>query len=123
MAVDDSPRSKRGLDILLRFTNPRDTLTLVHFTRSMTYNHALADANNAFKKYYDDELREMGPVDSKFIFVEVEHGADIADSIVDYANESSADMFAIAPRATKDRSSITEKIVGNVMISVLLCKN
>lgn len=123
MAVNDSPRSKRGLDILLRFTNPRDTVLLMHFTTTLKYNRTLADQKNAMKDYYEHELQEVAPVNSRFEFVEIEHGADLANAVVQYVNDSSADVFAIAPRAIRDRSSITEDIMKNVLTSVLLCKN
>jgi hypothetical protein len=123
MAVDESPRSKRGLDIFMRFLNPRDSVTLVHFTTTLKISQAFADMKNIIKDYYEAELRETGPVNSKFEFFEYESGADLAHVIVDYVNDATADVFAIAPRATKDRSSITETIVTNVLMSVLLCKN
>lgn len=123
MAVNDSPRSKRGVDILLRFTNPRDTVLLVHFTTTLKYNRTLADQKNLMKDYYERELHEVAPVDSRFEFVEIEHGADLAEAVVQYVNDSNADVFAIAPRANRDRTSITETIMKGVLTSVLLCKN
>jgi nucleotide-binding universal stress UspA family protein len=123
MAVNDTTASKRGFDILIKFVNPRDTLTLVHFTHSLTMDPALARSKSAIQEYYERELQEVGPVNSSFTFSEYEHGVVPAAAVVDYVNNSDADLFAIAPRAGKDRSSITESVVNHVNVSVLLCKN
>eukprot|EP01032_Pedospumella_encystans_P015932 gene15932-18197_t len=123
MAVNGSNVSKRGFDILMRLVNPRDTVQLVYFAYS--YNHDLTNAEEKdhITDYYTKELREIGPVNSEFKIVEYAANMDLAHSIVEYANESSADVFAIAPRATRNPSSITEHILTNVLLTVLLCKN
>ncbi len=123
MAVNGSNVSKRGFDILMRLVNPRDTVRLVYFAYS--YNHDLTNAEekDQITDYYTRELREVGPINSEFKIVEYAANMDLAHSIVDYANESSADVFAIAPRATRNPSSITEHILSNVLLTVLLCKN
>ena len=123
MAVNDSTTSMRGFDILMRFVNPRDTVVIVHFTHPLKYDPQLADAKNPIKSHYEKELHEIGPVNSRFEFAEYELGVPPADAIVNYVNDSTADVFAIAPRASKDRSSITEAVVNNVLVNVLLCKN
>lgn len=123
MAVNDGSASKRGFDILMRFINPRDTLTLVHFTHTLEMDPVLARAKHAVRDYYEKELQEIGPVASSFVFIEFDQGVPLADAVVEYVNNSEADLFAIAPRASKDRSSITESVVNQVLVSVLLCKN
>ncbi len=123
MAVNESSASKRGLDILLRFVNPRDTLVLVHFTHPFQTDPALQRSNATLQAYYEKELMEAGPPDSKFVLAEYKSSVALADAIANYANDSTADIFAIAPRATTDRSSITDSVVGSVMLTVLLCKN
>lgn len=123
MAVNESSASKRGFDIFMKFVNPRDTVTLVHFTHSLKLDPVLAHAKNAIKEYYEKELQEAGPVHSSFVFSEFETGVPPADAVVEYVNNSEADLFAIAPRASKDRSSITEMVVNHVLVSVMLCKN
>lgn len=123
MAVNGNNVSKRGLDILMRLVNPRDTVELVYF--SYSYNHDLTNAEEKdnISEYYTKELREVGPVNSSFKIVEYPANTDLSHAIVEYANESTADVFAIAPRATRNPSSITEHILSNVLLTVLLCKN
>ena len=123
MAVDDSNASRRGFDILMRLVNPRDKVTLVHFTHPLKYDPKLAEEKARVKHYFEKDLVEVGPVDSSFQFVEYPKGEDLVQCLVDYVNDSTADLFAIAPRATRDHSSITEKIVNSVAITVVLCKS
>lgn len=123
MAVNESSASKRGFDILMRFLNPRDTLVLVHFTHPLKLDPTLTHSKNQIKDFFEKELQEAGPVDSRFEFVEYAMGVPPADAIVDYVNSAPCDVFAIAPRASRDRSSVTESVVNNVKVSVLLCKN
>lgn len=123
MAVDDSTASRRGFDILMRLVNPRDTVRLVHFTHPLKYDPRLTEEKQRVKKYFEKDLSEIGPVDSQFEFVEYPKGEDLVQTLVDYVNDSPADIFAIAPRATRDHSSITERIVNSVRITVALCKN
>lgn len=122
MAVNESSASKRGFDILMAFVNPRDKVTLVHFTHGML-DPVLKHEKEALREHYERELQHMGPPDSSFVFSEFQTGVPPAEAIVEYVNNSEADIFAIAPRASKDRSSITEAVVNNVLVSVLLCKN
>mmetsp|Transcript_13801 Transcript_13801/g.22987 ORF Transcript_13801/g.22987 Transcript_13801/m.22987 type:complete len:242 (-) Transcript_13801:149-874(-) len=122
MAVNVNNVSKRGLDTLLTMVNPKDKLTLIHFAHSSELN--LPDKVR-MKEYYEKELEESGPLQSKFEFVEYAGGVPITQAVVNYVNleETEVDVFAIAPRATRDRSSITDFIVNNCECSVLLCKN
>lgn len=123
MAVDDSNASRRGFDILMRLVNPRDKVTLVHFTHPLQFDPQMAAQKERVKHFFEKDLQEIGPPDSSFAFVEYPKGGDLVEVIIDYVNDSSADLFAIAPRATRDRSSITEAIVNSVLITVVLCKN
>ena len=123
MAVNGSNVSKRGFDILMRVVNPRDTVRLVYFAHSYNHDVSTAEEKEIIQAYYTKELREVGPVDSEFKIVEYAANTDLSHSIVEYVNESTADVFAIAPRASRNPSSITEEILNNVLITVLLCKN
>jgi nucleotide-binding universal stress UspA family protein len=123
MAVNESSASKRGFDILMRFLNPRDSLLLVHFTHPLKLDPTLTHSKNQIKNYFEKELLEVAPPNSRFEFVEYAMGVPPADAIVDYVNSAPCDVFAIAPRASRDRSSVTESVVNNIKVSVLLCKN
>lgn len=120
MAVNGTSVSKRGFDILMRIVNPRDTVELVYFA-----NHEISSAQDKFiiQDYYTKELQEVGPVNSKFKIVDCPPHSDLCTTIINYANDSTADVFAIAPRATRNPSSITSDILNNVLMTVLLCKN
>jgi hypothetical protein len=72
--------------------------------------------------YYEAELEESGPANFTFSFVEYAGEVQVTHAISDYVNDANPNVFAIAPRATRDRSSITDYIVNHVFTSVLLCK-
>lgn len=120
MAVNGTNVSKRGFDILMRIINPRDRVELVYFA-----NQEISSAQDKYviQDYYTKELQEVGPVNSEFKIIDCPPHSDLCASIINYANESSADVFAIAPRATRTPSSITSDILNNVLMTVLLCKN
>ena len=120
MAVNDNNVSKRGLDILMRIVNPRDKVRLVYFA-----NHDISSPQekSMIHDYYTKELLEVGPPNSEFKIVDCPPHTTLSNSIINYANESTADVFAIAPRAARNPSSITTEILNNVLITVLLCKN
>jgi nucleotide-binding universal stress UspA family protein len=119
MAVDDSDLSTRGLDILLRILNPRDSLTCVHFYPSdndlTTYQE--------MKTRIESDLEEFGPVNSSFELIEKERGTALTHCLVEYVERSECDIFAIAPRAAQSLSSLSEYVVNHVTCNVFLCKN
>lgn len=115
-AVNNSPRSKQGLDLLLQLLGPRDSLRCVHFTNP-------DDVDEDIEEYYKEELLENAPVDSEFVCIRKTPGDPLTHVIVDYVNDESPDFFVIAPRAKKALSSITEYIVNHVTCNVILCKN
>lgn len=119
MAVDESDLSIRGLDILLRIINPRDSIICVHFYQ--------ADDDvtqfSAMKQQYESDLEEFGPINSQFLLIEKERGKSLTRAIVDYVEESECDIFAIAPRARQTLSSLSDYVVNHVSCNVLLCKN
>lgn len=120
MAVNASNVSKRGFDILMRLVNPRDTVQLVYFA-----NREMSSPQEKFviQDYYTKELQEVGPVNSEFKIVDCPPHTTLVNTIIDYVNDSTADVFVIAPRTTQHPSSITTEILNNVLITVLLCKN
>mmetsp|Transcript_12304 Transcript_12304/g.20580 ORF Transcript_12304/g.20580 Transcript_12304/m.20580 type:complete len:314 (+) Transcript_12304:54-995(+) len=119
MAVDGSDVSKRGLDILMRLVNPKDTLTLVHFVQI----HDMQPQTQATKEYYEAELDAVAPANSSFQLIDYPGSIPLTEAVTNYLMDSTADLFAIAPRARRDRSSITDYIINHVHLSVLLCKN
>lgn len=108
---------------MMRLINPRDTVRLVYFAHSYNHEVSTAEEKDSIQEYYTKELHEVGPVDSQFSVVEYPANTDLTQALVNYVNDSTADVFAIAPRASRHPSSITEAVVNNVLISVLLCKN
>jgi nucleotide-binding universal stress UspA family protein len=119
MCVDDSELSRRGLDILLRLVNPRDSLLCVHFP-TMDSDPAQCEA---MQRSYEEELEIYGPIGSSFRLVEKPMGKAITHAMVDFVNDSECDLFAIAPRARHRLSSISDYVVNHVQCSVMLCKN
>lgn len=134
MAVDDTELSTRydfdeiivshtqhvrGLDILLRLLNPRDSLICVHFYPSDND----IQIYEAMKQRIENDLEEFGPVNSSFQLIEKDRGKALTHCLVDYVEESECDVFAIAPRATQALSSLSEYVVNHVSCNIFLCKN
>lgn len=119
MAVNDTELSRRGLDILLRLTNSRDKVTCVHFISPDDDDKDLTD----MKSYYESELEEYGPINSKFQVVTKERGEAITHTISNYVNNSDCDFFAIAPRAKHRLSNISGHVVNHVKCNIILVKN
>ena len=119
LCVDDSDLSRRGLDILLRLVNPRDSIACVHFT-SRESDHQRSES---LRRSYEEDLEMYGPLQSSFQLVEKPMGKPLTHAIADFVNDSDCDFFAIAPRARHRLSSISEYVVNHVACSVILCKN
>lgn len=119
MAVNGTETSHRGLDILLRLVNPRDSVRCVY----MTNPDEDPEETEPLKEYYDRELQEFGPVDSAFMTVEKPQGQALTKALADYVNNSDCDFFAIAPRAKHRLSSVSEYVINHIKCNVMLCKN
>lgn len=124
LAVNYTDQSKRGLDILLRLVSSRDTLELIYIHKP----EVSIEKFNQIKQYYEEELQRYGPQDSRFLKISIDHSQNVADTIIDYVNNSNRipDFFAISPRATvvnQAHSKLTEKLIKEVNTSIILCKN
>ena len=119
-AVNLSPQSKQGLDVLLQLVNAKDSLILIH----MYEDSGEADLSyfNELKEYYKHELDTYGPADTDLRLVAKPRGVAITKAIADYVNEEACDFFAIAPRAKQSISSISTYIVNHVDCNVILAK-
>jgi hypothetical protein len=120
MAVDGTQYSDRGLDILLHLVGPKDQLTLF-YVFSTESDEVLKKMENS----YSDELENFGPSHSHFEIIPHTLGMDLGHSIVNFVNNSRADIFAIAPRARSagTLSPLTEYLIENVESSLIVCKN
>jgi hypothetical protein len=56
--------SKHGLDIMLRLVNSRDSVTLLFFVNP---DVETAEVVDPLRDYYEHELEEYGPPDSKYV--------------------------------------------------------
>jgi hypothetical protein len=122
LTVNFSECSKRGLDILLPLVGPRDTLRLVFVQRP----EADAEKVQRIQNYYENELHQNGPFDSKFVRLRIDHHQSIANAIIDHVNgPHSPDFLALSPRARPSyvHSPITEQVIMNARPSIILCKN
>ena len=117
-AVDDSTRSKKGLDILLKLVRPKDTLALVHFySRDSDLEYL-----EGLKTYFESELNSVGPVSATYQAIEEEVGVAITSTIANYSNQYNPDFFVIAPRATITISTVSVYVVNHVSASVIFVK-
>lgn len=118
-AVNLSPQSKQGLDVLLQLVNAKDSLILIHL-----YDDAEGDQPyfEELRSYYGDELDKNGPADFDIRLIPKPRGVAITKAVADYVNESGCDFFAIAPRAKQTISSISTYIVNHVEANVIFCK-
>lgn len=118
-AVNLSPQSKQGLDVLLQLVNSKDTLILLHM-----YDDAAGKPSylQELKDYYDSELEAYGPADTEVRMVVKPRGEAVTQSIAEYSDQEGCDFFAIAPRAKISISSITTYVVNHVDANIILCK-
>lgn len=124
MAVNYSEQSKRGLDILLRLVSSRDTLELIYIQKP----EVSTEKYHQIKHYFEEELRRYGPQDSRFLKISIDHTQNVADTILDYVNNTNRipDFFALCPRAAvvnQAHSKLTEKLIKEINTSIILCKN
>jgi nucleotide-binding universal stress UspA family protein len=75
------------------------------------------------RTHYQQDLDESGPFNSKFEIVEKDRGQSLTHAMADYANSSQCDFFAIAPRAKRRLSSVSDYVVNHVHCNVILLKN
>lgn len=88
-AVNNSPQSRKGLEILMKLVRPKDSLSLIHFASDEGDNEYLADLTS----YFQGELDNFGPVDSSFTVEVKAHGVAITHAIEDYVNQRNPDFF------------------------------
>lgn len=122
LAVNFSECSKRGLDILLRLVGPRDTLRLVFVQRPETDPEKV----KFIQDYYESEMHQNAPFDSKFIRLQIDQHQTVANAILDHVNgPHTPDFLVLSPRAKPScvHSPITEQIIVNARPSIILCKN
>ena len=122
LTVNFSECSKRGLDVLLRLVGPRDSLRVVFVQRPETDPEKIQNMQN----YYENELHQYGPFDSRFSRLRIDHHQSVASAIIDHANgPHSPDFLVLAPRSHPNRvhSLVTEEIIVKARPSIILCKN
>jgi hypothetical protein len=122
LTVNFSECSKRGLDMLLPLVGPRDVLRLLFVQRP----EADAEKVKHIQNYYENELRQNGPFDSKFERLRIDHHQTVANAIIDHVNGPHCpDFLVLSPRARPScvHAPITEQVIMNARPSIILCKN
>jgi hypothetical protein len=138
MAVDSSPNSKAGLDILLRLLRRSDHLTLLHIAsplfnpspiidddRELDYierQMLKADPSNESqqelssspthktRRYYEAILRDYGPTHSVTMELSLQSGEDVSTALAKAVNHMpGVNYIAIAPRDSSDLLRATER--------------
>lgn len=123
IAVDGSPLSKRGFDVVITLINPRDKLRVINVYNPLKTGSGCEPPPEEIEEFYSNELKTIGPSDSKFKTLVKEGGVSLAEMLVEYANHNRADFFALSPRTRPELSAITEYVICNVNANVILCKN
>jgi hypothetical protein len=128
LAVNETLRSRRGLDLLKKLLNPRDTLQLLYVSSRDTTETQLQE----IRSYYHHELSHHSggcPLDSTLKIIAMT-GRMLPDVILEYALETHCDFLAVSPRAREERGggrkeamSVTEQILLKSNCNVILCKN
>jgi nucleotide-binding universal stress UspA family protein len=122
LAVNETLRSRRGLDILKKLLNPRDTLRMLYVTSRDTSHEQL----NEVQTYYNQEIQYYLPVNSSLTMMTMA-GRMLPDVILQYATEISCDFIAISPRPKREKRegamSVTEQILLKSNCNVVICKN
>lgn len=122
LAVNETLRSRRGLDILKKLLNPRDILRMLYVSHRDTSHEVL----NEIQSYYNNEIRYYLPPGSTLTIIPMA-GRMLPDVILQYANEIQCDYIAVSPRPKCDRKansmSVTEQILLKSNCNVVICKN
>lgn len=121
IAVDGSPLSKRGFDMVFTLINPRDKVGVVHVINPRRSGGI--PPPDDIEHYYEVELEKIGTADCKFRTLVSYENKSIGETIVDYVNDTQADFVSIAPRTRPDLSSVTEHVIAFANCNVILCKN
>jgi nucleotide-binding universal stress UspA family protein len=122
LAVNETLRSRRGLDILKKLLNPKDTVRMLYVTHRDTTTEQL----NEVQSYYGQEIKYYCPVNSSLTVMAMA-GRMLPDVILQYAMEISCDFIAISPRPKYEKKehamSVTEQILLKSNCNVVICKN
>jgi hypothetical protein len=125
LAVNETIRSKRGLDLLKKLLNPRDTLRLIFISSRDTTTAQLHEVHS----YYHHELSHQSkgcPADSTLTVIPMA-GRMLPDVILEYARDMHCDFIAVSPRPRyerrRDAMSVTEQILLKSNCNVIICKN
>lgn len=117
MAVNESHKSRVGMDIVYRLITTRDILICIFVATSDMDQQTI----QRVREYYECDMMDFGPTDSQFVVL---HSSveGVKDAIVNYVNQSDADLFAVAPRSKHTPSSISDHLIKQTRKSILVCK-
>ena len=125
MAVTASDLSKRGFAILLSLVSPEDKLVCLQVLRSKVQEDgSVVVADQVANEYYEKVLHESHVKDTQFITLTTDVSTKpVAEVIIDHVNTNPPTFLALAPRSSREISSITELIIKRVHCSIILCKH
>lgn len=124
MAVDESDRSKIGLDILFTLIKPHDTITVIHVTAVALDELGNAESNLIYD-YYTGTLSDDAPTtNTKFISILKKEGKTVGELIKEKVDELEPDFFALSPRRDPEHkiTALTEQMIVSVKANIILCK-
>lgn len=122
LAVNETLRSRRGLDILKKLLNPRDVVKMLFVSSRDTSDESIAQVQS----YYNHEIQYYLPPGSTLTIIPMS-GRMLPDVILQYGNEIQCDYIAVSPRPKYERRtnamSVTEQILLKSNCNVVICKN
>jgi hypothetical protein len=118
VAVNESHKSRIGLDILYRLMTSRDKLICLFVATSDADKQKI----ERLRDYYECDMIDFGPADSQFVVLHASLEREVGETMINYVNESDADFFAVAPRSKQTLSSVSDYLVSHSHKSIVLCK-
>lgn len=119
MSVDASLRAKRALTQLLVLIRPKDSLTIIHVEESKPTSDVITSPSET-KAYYEKEIEDFCPVDTKYISLVGE--GSVVDLVSNKVDELDPDYLVLAPAASRNVSSVTETLMSKTSSNVILIK-
>ena len=124
MAVNGSELSRNGFNTLLGMVKSTDTMLCVQVLKSKTQADGTVVVDASAQEHYEKALVDAGIKGGRFLTLNTDIAVkSIADCLIEYVNELKPDFFALAPRSSRELSSITELMIKSVQASIILCKH
>uniref|UniRef100_A0A7S1ULI9 UspA domain-containing protein n=1 Tax=Phaeomonas parva TaxID=124430 RepID=A0A7S1ULI9_9STRA len=122
--VNGTDRAFEGYQLALNVRKQRDQLTVVHFYNDgeqQTKEHI--DTLDGIRDRYEAEIAQQGLVNVSFAAVNLPDGYMLGESMTEWLQENSIDFAVLATRPREEFGSVSEHIIKNGNMNVILAKH